>query len=172
MQAPTPISDTFAKDAIIAWFRGEFAAANAIIDSLCNHLVLVDGGKSEYESVFSAIHRRRLNWIPILQMQKYYSIADVAVELRRVAEKKIVNRGEGMGEVTQKYEESKLCADEKENRVEEELTETNATGGSEVVDQNSTRDYLPDCEINNGGKYILFLNALLFMFYFLFFSSQ
>lgn len=31
-------SEAYAKDAIIAWFRGEFAAANAIIDALCNHM--------------------------------------------------------------------------------------------------------------------------------------
>ncbi|KAE9463902.1 hypothetical protein C3L33_04080, partial [Rhododendron williamsianum] len=31
-------SEAYAKDAIISWFRGEFAAANAIIDALCNHL--------------------------------------------------------------------------------------------------------------------------------------
>lgn len=87
-QAPVPIvSESVAKDAIIAWFRGEFAAANAIIDALCSHLgsVAGSGGGSEYDSVFAAIHRRRLNWIPILQMQKYCSIADVTLELGKVA---------------------------------------------------------------------------------------
>ncbi|RWW84163.1 hypothetical protein BHE74_00007240 [Ensete ventricosum] len=69
---------------MIAWFRGEFAAANAIIDALCGHLVQIGEGK-EYEAVFAAIHRRRLNWIPVLHMQKYYSIADVTAELRLVA---------------------------------------------------------------------------------------
>ncbi|XP_050237657.1 RNA demethylase ALKBH10B isoform X2 [Mercurialis annua] len=83
---PMMISDAFAKDAILAWFRGEFAAANAIIDALCSHLAQLNGGGSEYEAVFSAVHRRRLNWIPVLQMQKYHSIGDVAVELRKVAE--------------------------------------------------------------------------------------
>lgn len=89
------ISEGFAKDAIIAWFRGEFAAANAIIDALCSHLAQLagDGGGSEYEAVFAAIHQRRLNWIPILQMQKYYSIADVALELRKVAAEKDEKRG-------------------------------------------------------------------------------
>ncbi|RZC93887.1 hypothetical protein C5167_016582 [Papaver somniferum] len=89
---------TFARDAIIAWFRGEFAAANAIIDSLCSHLtelsklndekVISEGKRSEYEAVFAAIHRRRMNWIPILNNQKYFSIADVPVELNRVIESK------------------------------------------------------------------------------------
>ncbi|GFP82012.1 hypothetical protein PHJA_000344500 [Phtheirospermum japonicum] len=88
--AATAASEVFAKDAIIAWFRGEFAAANAIIDALCSHLTQVQGGggggRAVYESAFAAIHQRRLNWIPILQMQKYYSIADVMLELKNVAE--------------------------------------------------------------------------------------
>ncbi|OIW12689.1 hypothetical protein TanjilG_24622 [Lupinus angustifolius] len=79
------VSDSFAKDAILNWFRGEFAAANAIIDALCVHLAHL-GGASDYDSVFAAIHRRRLNWIPVLQMQKYHSIADVALQLRKVSE--------------------------------------------------------------------------------------
>ncbi|RWW14895.1 hypothetical protein GW17_00021297 [Ensete ventricosum] len=80
----TAVPEVYARDAMIAWFRGEFAAANAIIDALCGHLVQIGEGK-EYEAVFAAIHRRRLNWIPVLHMQKYYSIADVTAELRLVA---------------------------------------------------------------------------------------
>ncbi|KAI4365575.1 hypothetical protein MLD38_021546 [Melastoma candidum] len=83
MQAASNLNDPLlAKDAVIAWFRGEFAAANAIIDALCAHLSHLGDG---YESVFEAVHRRRINWIPVLQMQKYYSIAEVTVELDRVA---------------------------------------------------------------------------------------
>lgn len=81
--APT---DVFAKDAIIAWFRGEFAAANAIIDALCGHLAEIGGDGGDYDAVFAAIHRRRTNWIPILHMQRFYSIADVAGELQHVSE--------------------------------------------------------------------------------------
>lgn len=88
------VSETFAKDAILAWFRGEFAAANAIIDALCNHITQLEGGRAEHESVFAAIHRRRLNWIPILQMQKYCSIAEVTLDLRKVADRKIKEREE------------------------------------------------------------------------------
>ncbi|EPS66942.1 hypothetical protein M569_07834, partial [Genlisea aurea] len=86
-----PPTDAFAKDAVIAWFRGEFAAANAIIDALCAHLARMEGEAGTYEAAFTAIHRRRMNWIPILQMQSFYSIADVATELNKVAE---VRRGE------------------------------------------------------------------------------
>ncbi|CAL5193598.1 unnamed protein product [Lathyrus oleraceus] len=90
-QLPPPllVSDAFAKDAILAWYRGEFAAANAIIDALCGHLAQVASSSNDYDSAFAAIHHRRLNWIPVLQMQKYHSIADVTLELRNVAEKKI-----------------------------------------------------------------------------------
>ena len=88
MQSTTPMmmSDSFAKDSIIAWFRGEFTAANAIIDCLCGHLAQLSTTEeaSDYRAVFTAIHRRRMNWIPVLQMQKYHSIADVAMELRHV----------------------------------------------------------------------------------------
>lgn len=89
-QAPVllPHDASCSKDAVIAWFRGEFAAANAIIDALCNHLSELHGGGDVYESTFAAIHQRRLNWIPILQMQKYYPISDVVSEIRSVTEKK------------------------------------------------------------------------------------
>ncbi|XP_027936844.1 RNA demethylase ALKBH10B-like [Vigna unguiculata] len=84
--APPPmlLSDSVAKDAILAWFRGEFAAANAIIDALCAHLAT---STHDYDAAFTAIHRRRLNWIPVLQMQKYHSIADITLELRRVSDR-------------------------------------------------------------------------------------
>ncbi|XP_057508475.1 RNA demethylase ALKBH10B-like [Actinidia eriantha] len=143
--APAMMSEAFAKDAIIAWFRGEFAAANAIIDALCNHLKQMESGGgrgSEYESSFAAIHRRRLNWIPILQMQKYFSIADVVLELRRVAERKMESRGGG--EDVKKIEEVK---EEKSREVpEEELTECNENGGGEVVDDS------PVSEITDTGS--------------------
>nr|CAB3465295.1 unnamed protein product [Digitaria exilis] len=75
-----------ARDAVIGWFRGEFAAANAMIDALCGHLAQIGGGGAEYEAAFAALHRRRANWFPVLHMQKFYPVADVTAELRRVAE--------------------------------------------------------------------------------------
>lgn len=159
--APAMMSDSFAKDAIIAWFRGEFAAANAIIDALCNHLTQLEavgggaGGGSDYETVFSAIHRRRLNWIPILQMQKYYSIADVTLELRRVAEEKKVKGGEC--EDAKKIEEMNVSVslNEKEKSreiAEEESMESNDNAGGEVVDEDSIRDDSPESEITDTGS--------------------
>ncbi|KAF7126332.1 hypothetical protein RHSIM_Rhsim11G0151100 [Rhododendron simsii] len=61
--------NAFAKDVIIEWFLGKFAAANAIIEALCSHLVLVEGGSSECKT-------------------SYFPIDVVALELRLVAEKK------------------------------------------------------------------------------------
>lgn len=149
--APAMISEAFAKDAIIAWFRGEFAAANAIIDALCNHLTQLEGGGGqEYESVFAAIHRRRLNWIPILQMQKYCSIADVALELRKVAAKK-VNEGAD----SKSIEEMKVYVNEKQNNrevSEKEYVESTENGGGEVVGEDLTRDDSPKSGITDTGN--------------------
>ncbi|KAL9228098.1 hypothetical protein vseg_003712 [Gypsophila vaccaria] len=91
------------KETVLEWYRGEFAAANAIIDALCHHLVQVTAGAGgvdapEYAPVFAAIHRRRMNWIPVLQMQKYFTIADVAAELRNAAARRGCGGGGGGGE--------------------------------------------------------------------------
>ncbi|KAJ0791231.1 putative RNA demethylase ALKBH9B/ALKBH10B [Helianthus annuus] len=127
--------EAFAKDAIISWFRGEFAAANAIIDALCGHLSQFEGGKGEYESVFSAIHRRRLNWIPILQMQKYYSIADVTMELQKVVEEKM----------KLKQVEKKIVFEEVETKgeiseMDSAYIDIDKNNGGEVVDDDSNKD--------------------------------
>ncbi|XP_028119755.1 RNA demethylase ALKBH10B-like [Camellia sinensis] len=152
--APTAMmSEAFAKDAIIAWFRGEFAAANAIIDELCNHVTQLEGGvRTEYESAFAAIHRRRLNWIPIIQMQKYYSIADVALELRRVAAKKMEEREGGEDVVTKSEEEVKVSANEEEKGREVYEEESVESSGGEVVDEDSIRDDSPESEITDTGS--------------------
>ncbi|XP_010255802.1 PREDICTED: uncharacterized protein LOC104596380 isoform X2 [Nelumbo nucifera] len=155
MQTQMP-TETFARDAIIAWFRGEFAAANAIIDALCNHLTQMDAlfgnGTADYESVFAAIHRRRLNWIPILHMQKYYSIADVALELRKVAASKVNKReGEEMmksEQVRVSSKEDKESCREVKDKVEEvkidsleELKQSDGEGSDEVVvEEESSKD--------------------------------
>ncbi|KAF5820495.1 putative alpha-ketoglutarate-dependent dioxygenase AlkB-like superfamily [Helianthus annuus] len=139
--------EAFAKDAIISWFRGEFAAANAIIDALCGHLSQFEGGKGEYESVFSAIHRRRLNWIPILQMQKYYSIADVTMELQKVVEEKM----------KLKQVEKKIVVEEVENKgeiseMDSVYIDIDKNNGGEVVDDDSNKDnHSPKSGITDAG---------------------
>ncbi|XP_042055352.1 RNA demethylase ALKBH10B-like [Salvia splendens] len=127
------VPEVFAKDAIIAWFRGEFAAANAIIDALCSHLQELEtiAGVADYGSVYSAIHHRRLNWVPILQMQKYYPIVDVVAELEKVAEKK--------REPTSVLKE---CVDGTDNAAGETLAED---GGATVVDS-------PESDYTDSGS--------------------
>ncbi|KAL2347825.1 hypothetical protein Fmac_001825 [Flemingia macrophylla] len=72
------------RDGFISWLRSEFAAANAIIDSLCHHLRGV-GEPGEYDMVVGAIQQRRCNWTPVLLMQQYYSVSDVVYALQQVA---------------------------------------------------------------------------------------
>ncbi|KAI7995712.1 RNA demethylase ALKBH10B [Camellia lanceoleosa] len=72
------------RDGFISWLRGEFAAANAIIDSLCNHLSMI-GEPGEYDGVNFCIQQRRCNWSPVLQMQQYFSIAEVLYSLQQAA---------------------------------------------------------------------------------------
>lgn len=45
----------------------------------------------EYEGVMAAIHRRRMNWIPLLQMQKYHPISQVTLQLQTATAAKINN---------------------------------------------------------------------------------
>ncbi|WJX13783.1 hypothetical protein P8452_04138 [Trifolium repens] len=143
LQPPPPmlVSDSFAKDAILAWFRGEFAAANAIIDALCSHLSHLSSS-ADYTNVFAAIHRRRLHWIQILQMQKYHSIADVALQLRLVAENnKTVLEQQHVIENDVVAEEP----EEEEQKTEEKLI--NGGGGDEHEEYDS-----PESEITDSGS--------------------
>ncbi|KAL8143128.1 hypothetical protein V2J09_016160 [Rumex salicifolius] len=140
--------DTAAKDAIINWYSGEFAAANAIIDALCNHITQI-GACAEYEAVFAAIHRRRLNWIPVLQMQKYFSISDVALELRKAAAAaKNASETEKVSAADEKKSEEVRAEDRKAEKIEEEDDTCNGNGVfSESVEEDS-----PDSEITDTGS--------------------
>ncbi|KAL1568660.1 RNA demethylase ALKBH10B-like [Salvia divinorum] len=71
------------REGCLMWLRGEFAAANAIIDSLCHHLMAV-GEPGEYDGVIGSVQQRRCNWNPILHMQQYFSVADVVYALQQV----------------------------------------------------------------------------------------
>ncbi|XP_076939032.1 RNA demethylase ALKBH10B-like [Bidens hawaiensis] len=144
MMMPAAQSGAFAKDAIISWFRGEFAAANAIIDALCGHLSQLEGGRCDYESVFAAIHRRRLNWIPILQMQKYFSIADVSVELQKVVQEK-----------KKRHEDADKIVNETETETIEiafECVDNDRNNDVQVVDGDCIRDDLPNSEVTDTGS--------------------
>ncbi|XP_071702595.1 RNA demethylase ALKBH10B-like [Rutidosis leptorrhynchoides] len=75
------------RDGFISWLRGEFAAANAIIDSLCHHLKSV-GESGEYDDVIGSIQQRRCNWNPVLHMQQYFSISEVLYTLQQATWKR------------------------------------------------------------------------------------
>ncbi|CAN8247969.1 unnamed protein product [Cochlearia groenlandica] len=148
------VSEGLGKDALISWFRGEFAAANAIIDAMCSHIrknEIGDGeavSGSEYDAVFAAIHRRRLNWIPVLQMQKYHSIAEVAIELQKVAANKKEDlrekktEAEDLTEKKTETEEKKVCF----NGVK--VTENEINGDVEDVEDDS-----PSSDITDSGSH-------------------
>lgn len=144
---PMMMADAIAKDAILAWFRGEFAAANAIIDALCSHLAQLDAG-SEYEAVFAAIHGRRLNWIPVLQMQKYHSIADVALELKRVAEIKHEAPSVGNMKITDEFSDEKVKVSVENGHLAQEEEEEDSPD-SDITDSGS-QEVQPASESNDG----------------------
>lgn len=75
------------RDGIIAWLRSEFAAANAIIDLMSDHLRAVSE-RGEYEYVIGAIQQRRCNWSPVLRMQPYFPIGEVSDALQHVMHRK------------------------------------------------------------------------------------
>ncbi|KAL4362264.1 hypothetical protein GQ457_04G028420 [Hibiscus cannabinus] len=141
VQAVPVVSGVLAKDTMISWFRGEFAAANAIIDALCGHLAeLQGGGGSEYEAVFTAIHRRRLNWIPMLQMQKYHSVADVAEELKKVVGKKAVG-GDGLDKEDM---ERGGCLDDETDKVSQKTMENEGKGNDVGGEEDSPHSDMID----------------------------
>lgn len=145
----TVVSEGLGKDALISWFRGEFAAANAIIDAMCSHLRVTEEAVtgSEYEAVFAAIHRRRLNWIPVLQMQKYHSIAEVTIELQKVAAKKAEDLKQKKTEET--VEDLKEVTEEvkKDCFNGEKVTEDEVNRDVEDVEDDS-----PTSDITDSGK--------------------
>uniref|UniRef100_A0A0E0KB23 Fe2OG dioxygenase domain-containing protein n=1 Tax=Oryza punctata TaxID=4537 RepID=A0A0E0KB23_ORYPU len=61
------------RDGFISWLRGEFAAANAIIDLLLLHLRSV-GEPGEFEHVAAAVQQRRHHWAPVIHMQQFFPV--------------------------------------------------------------------------------------------------
>ncbi|KAK4788209.1 hypothetical protein SAY86_019528 [Trapa natans] len=164
---PVLVSDAFAKDVILSWFRSEFAAANAIIDELCGHLSRL-GGLPDYEAVFQAVHRRRMNWIPVLHMQEFHSVAEVVLELSRVADRKLGKEykadvasggdegnvsGESAAEevVKEELKEIKPCLDDAKKELADKLTISNGSesGNGEVIDEEEDS---PDSDITDSGS--------------------
>ncbi|KAJ6791342.1 uncharacterized protein M6B38_244345 [Iris pallida] len=75
------------RDGFISWLLSEFAAANAIIDSLVHHL-RATGNPGEYEAAVACIQQRRFNWNPVIHMQQYFSITEVTFALQQAAWRK------------------------------------------------------------------------------------
>ncbi|KAL6505899.1 hypothetical protein OROHE_023278 [Orobanche hederae] len=86
-QLQPPYHQMDEREAFVMWLRGEFAAANAIIDALCHHLRAV-GGPGEYDGVIMSIQQRRCNWNPVLHMQQFFSVAEVVYSLQQVSWKR------------------------------------------------------------------------------------
>ncbi|GER37161.1 hydroxyproline-rich glycoprotein family protein [Striga asiatica] len=84
---PPPHLQVDEREGFLIWLRGEFAAANAIIDALCHHLRAV-GDPGEYDGVIGCIQQRRCNWNPILHMQQYFSVAEVVYALQHAGWKR------------------------------------------------------------------------------------
>lgn len=72
------------RDGFISWLRAEFAASNAIIDALCQHLrATCDPG--EYDYVIGCIQQRRVTWTSVLHMQQYFPINEINYALHQAA---------------------------------------------------------------------------------------
>ncbi|KAF8099271.1 hypothetical protein N665_0247s0050 [Sinapis alba] len=72
------------RDVYISWIRGEFAAANEIIDRLCHHLQGI-GDQNQYDAAISAIRQRQSNWSQAIYMQPYYTVVDIYNALQHAA---------------------------------------------------------------------------------------
>ncbi|CAN1271450.1 RNA demethylase ALKBH10B [Linum perenne] len=142
----TTADAAFAKDAILTWFRGEFAAANAIIDSLCEHLAQL-GDRSDYEAVFSAMHRRRLHWIPVLQMQEFHSVADVAAEVRRVTERKLLEKKEAKAATVVKTEEENCEVEAAAAAEEVEVADYSPEDSDHGTDSGASQEVQPNSDV-------------------------
>ncbi|XP_024520057.1 uncharacterized protein LOC9662435 isoform X1 [Selaginella moellendorffii] len=109
------------RDVFISWLKGEFAAANAIIDALCQHLQQVVGRPGEYDFVLGSVHQRRYNWNPVLHMQQYYSIADVLFSLQQVAFRKQAPVASGGDSPVQVEGNPSIRSGLKSNKVDAEI---------------------------------------------------
>ncbi|XP_072992665.1 RNA demethylase ALKBH10B-like isoform X2 [Typha latifolia] len=71
------------RDGFITWLRGEFAAANAIIDQLLGHLLAI-GEPGEYDHLAACVHQRRCHWTPVLHLQQFFPVSEVAFALQQI----------------------------------------------------------------------------------------
>ncbi|CAN6285002.1 unnamed protein product [Urochloa humidicola] len=84
------------RDGFISWLRGEFAAANAIIDLLVVHLRSA-GDPGEYDHVAAAVQQRRHHWAPVIHMQQFFPVADVAFALQQAGWRRRAQPAQALG---------------------------------------------------------------------------
>ncbi|XP_062216255.1 RNA demethylase ALKBH10B-like isoform X2 [Phragmites australis] len=84
------------RDGFISWLRGEFAAANAIIDLLVVHLRAV-GDPGEYDHVAAAVQQRRHHWTPVIHMQQFFPVADVSFALQQAGWRRRASPAQALG---------------------------------------------------------------------------
>nr|CAB3496537.1 unnamed protein product [Digitaria exilis] len=84
------------RDGFISWLRGEFAAANAIIDLLVVHLRSV-GDPGEYDHVAASVQQRRHHWAPVIHMQQFFPVADVAFALQQAGWRRRAQPAQALG---------------------------------------------------------------------------
>ncbi|KAG8100907.1 hypothetical protein GUJ93_ZPchr0444g28993 [Zizania palustris] len=88
MAAPWPgwLLQVDSRDSFVTWMRGEFAAANAIIDLLLAHIRDAGGDTVlEFEAVAAAVQRRRHHWAPVVHLQHYFPVSEVALALQHAS---------------------------------------------------------------------------------------
>ncbi|KAL0409050.1 UNVERIFIED_CONTAM: RNA demethylase ALKB [Sesamum radiatum] len=140
------------REGFLMWLRGEFAAANAIIDALCHHLRTV-GDPGEYDGVIGSIQQRRCNWNPILHMQQYFSVAEVVYALQQVNGKDL-NNGYAKSNlnVNEKLDGGeKAKVEEKEEKKVTELHEK-SEADSLVTRQGSTQGAVHHADEVEGSR--------------------
>ncbi|KAG2701752.1 hypothetical protein I3760_06G058300 [Carya illinoinensis] len=126
------------RDGFISWLRGEFAAANAIIDSLCHHMRTV-GNLGEYDNVIGCIQQRRCNWNPVLHMQQYFSVAEVVYALQQVAWRRQQRHSETLKAGGKDFKRSAVGI-KPVQRIEAEKEWHNSSAESHAHDCNSLSD--------------------------------
>ncbi|KAF9625337.1 hypothetical protein IFM89_021707 [Coptis chinensis] len=144
------------RDRFISWLRGEFAAANAIVDSLCNHLRSI-GEYGEYDVVMGTIQQRRCSWNPVLHMQQYFSVAEVTFALQQATWKKQqrcyekVKFSEKEVKKTGSRQWSRVDSVKETNNASSELSPNRDVGLSgEIVDVVEKKVEVDDSDVNSS----------------------
>ncbi|KAF9625298.1 hypothetical protein IFM89_020884 [Coptis chinensis] len=144
------------RDRFISWLRGEFAAANAIIDSLCHHLRSI-GEHGEYDVVMGTIQQRRCSWNPVLHMQQYFSVAEVTFALQQATWKKQqrcyekVKFSEKEVKKTGSRQWSRVDSVKETNNASSELSPNRDVGLSgEIVDVVEKKVEVDDSDVNSS----------------------